>query len=94
MVADEGPCPVPMAEGVFHEKFYAALPPAEVDRRLEGLVDADWVGLVERAGAELVRYPSEVLSGGVRDVKDYLFMWAAAFGAASCKRWGLLVVID
>jgi hypothetical protein len=94
VVAEEGPYPVPTAEGVFHEKLYAALPPAEVDRRLGGLVDADWVGFVERAGAELVRYPSEVLSGGAQDVSDFLFMWAAAFGAASCKRWGLLVVID
>jgi hypothetical protein len=93
-VADEGPYSVPTAEGVFHEKFYAALPPAEVDRRLAGLIDADWVGFVERAGAELARHPSETLSGRGRDVSEFLFMWAAAFGAASSKGWGLLVVID
>ena len=94
VVADEGPYPVPTADGVFHEKFYAALPPAEVNRRLAGLVDADWVGFVERAGAELTRHPSETLPGCGKDMSDFLLMWAAAFGAASCKGWGLLVVID
>jgi hypothetical protein len=94
VVADEGPFLVPTADGVFHEKFYAALPPAEVNRRLAGLVDADWIGFVERAGAELTQHPSEALSGRGKDVSEFLFMWAAAFGAASCKGWGLVVVID
>ena len=93
-VADEGPFPIPTADGVFHEKFYAALPPAEVNRRLAGLIDADWVGFAERAGAELTRYPHETRLDRGQDMSNFLFMWAAAFGAASCKGWGLLVVID
>ncbi len=84
-VADEGPYPIPTADGVFHEKFYACLTPAEVNRRLAGLVDADWVDFMKRAGE---------ISGREQHLSDFLYMWAAAFGAASCKGWGLLVVVD
>ena len=93
-VAEEGPYAVPESPGALDGKVHSALPPEEVGRRLQLLVDADLRQFIEHAHAELQEYPGDTLTSGVREVVDFLFMWASAFGAALAKQCGLIVVID
>jgi hypothetical protein len=94
VVAEEGPYPIPTAPGVFHEKFYSSLAPDEVDRRLALLESVDLPGFFACAGRQLEQYPGCPLRGQVEKVIEFIFMWAAAFGLAAGKGWGLIVAFD
>ena len=93
VVADEGPYPVPTAAGVFHEAFYSAMPPEEVRRRLALLDSVDLHEFFTRAGNSVRQYPGCALGGSEQAVVEFVFMWAAAFGVAVSKGWGLIVAI-
>jgi hypothetical protein len=93
VVGEEGPYSVPQASGIFHEAFYSSMPPEEVKRRLALLEGVDLVEFFSRAGADLQRHPGCALAGDQRAVVEFVFMWAAAFGLAASKGWGLIVAI-
>jgi hypothetical protein len=93
VIGDEYPHFVPQAPGVVHDAFYSSMPPEEVKRRLALLDSIDLVKFLTEAGNDVKQYPGCALGGKPEEVVEFVFMWAAAFGLAVSKEWGLIVAV-
>jgi len=92
VVADHSAFAAPQSPGIRHDAFYAALAPDEVKRRLGLLEGVRLSDFFARVGEDLDQQADEVISN-LREVVEFVFMWAAALGQAASKRWGLVVII-
>jgi hypothetical protein len=87
---NESPFRPPLDDVVNDLGMLSSFPPEEVKRRLALW---DWIVISEftvAAHSHLLEHPSDVI-GGILEVVEFLFMWAAAFGQAAAKDWGMIV---